>query len=64
MDQQNLAGLLLYLFLAAFPTSVCLWAWLLVANGFVRRVPAMPWEFRKALLVTGAKRDGHQSVAL
>jgi hypothetical protein len=46
----------LYLFFFCFPISVCLWSVSMVAGGYVDSVPPMPWEFRLAVRVTGARR--------
>jgi hypothetical protein len=53
-----------YLFLFCLPVSVGLWSVLLVGGGFVNSVAAMPWEFRLAARVTGARKQDGRSVAL
>ena len=55
----------LFLFLVCFPLSVYLWSVLLVGGGFVRSIPEMPWEFRLAARITGAKRsEGFAAMAV
>ena len=50
-----------FFLILCLPTSVYLWAGFLVANGSVRSLPAMPWEFRLAARASGAKRDEGRS---
>jgi len=45
---------IVFLFLVAFPLSICLWAVILIGGGGVRSVAAMPPEFRLAASATGA----------
>lgn len=56
MDASDLqaGGLVFVLF---FPTSVFLWSILLIGSGFVRDIPAMPWELQLSAHIAGADRS-------
>jgi len=49
------------LFLFCLPLSVWLWSMVLVASGFVRNIPDMPWELRVAARVVGSDSGGGPS---